>query len=115
MRSVIWPEARSSCVTSITTAGEVAVPTAAAQPASSGAKPATQQRDVDREERAEALAPPRRRQPAVAREPGEIQARAELEHDQAEREVDEHARLAEQRALHQPEARAARSAMPAST
>ena len=36
MRSVIWPEARRSCDTTITTAGEVAVPTAAAQAASSG-------------------------------------------------------------------------------
>ena len=38
MRSVIWPSARRSCATSMTTAGEVAVPIAAAVAASSGRK-----------------------------------------------------------------------------
>ncbi|MNC86459.1 hypothetical protein D3C83_21250 [compost metagenome] len=37
--SVICPSARSSCATTMTTAGEVAVPIAAAAAASSGRKP----------------------------------------------------------------------------
>jgi hypothetical protein len=46
---------------------------------------------VDRHEGAEALADRGDRQPAVAAEPVEVEAMAELEDDQAEREVDHHA------------------------
>ena len=96
-RSVTWPSARVSCTISSTTAGEVAIAMAAAMPACTGGK--SKARSVAN------TAPKVRRLSArpgggerpVALHPLQVHAPAEVEEHQADREVDEDARLVEQR------------------
>jgi len=76
----------------MTTAGEVAVPTAEIEHG-----------PVDREKRAEAFAHRREREPGVAPETFHDEPVSELEDDEAERKVDEGARLAGERRAQQPE------------